>query len=225
MTTTTTTTVRMPAAWIWLLRLGLPAIGFGLAFAVKPLFDWLISVFDSAPGPLRVAAELPLHWAILALTVLGLIAGVLLAEAAKHDALTLTVDDGQVLAEQKGEQRYLARDQVSGVFFDRKALVFVDDTGRELYRGDAADLPKGDVVQAFEQHGYPWRGEDSREFATWVDGRPELDDELHALLRARGRALKDKKSGEAAGVLDQLQDRGLVVRDRDGKQQYHRLSR
>lgn len=71
MTTTAATQVTMPAAWLWLIRLGCPAIGFGLAFGVRPLADWLIRTVDSAPGPLRLAAELPQIWAIVLLTLAG----------------------------------------------------------------------------------------------------------------------------------------------------------
>lgn len=50
----------------------------------------------------------------------------------------------------------------------------------------------------------------------------DLDDETHALLRARGRALSDKKATTAAELHEQLRERGVVVRDRDGGQQFRR---
>lgn len=225
MTTTAATRVAMPAAWLWLIRLGCSAIGFGLAFAVRPLADWLISTIDSAPGPLRLAAELPQIWAIVVLTLAGAGLGWWIAEQAKLEALTVTVDGSSVLVEQSGQQRYLAREQIAEVFVDPKEFVVVDAGGRELFRGGATDVSSGALAEAFERYDYPWKGTaDPREqaFGRWVDGHPDLDDETHALLRARGRALSDKKATAAAELQEQLQERGVVVRDRDGGQQFRR---
>lgn len=79
---------------------------------------------------------------------------------------------------------------------------------------------------AFAEFDYPWAGtKDPREaaFTAWIDRSAELDDSVHALLRARRRALTDKRWGEAEAVREDLAARGVVVRDRGAKQQYRLL--
>lgn len=52
----------------------------------------------------------------------------------------------------------------------------------------------------------------------------DLDQETNALLRARRRARDSGNRAEAEEIHAQLQDRGIVVRDRDKTQQYRRLT-
>ncbi|MGW1680380.1 CysS/YqeB C-terminal domain-containing protein [Saccharopolyspora sp. NPDC002376] len=107
-----------------------------------------------------------------------------------------------------------------------RASFFGDDslTDQSVNPGD---LPKDQVRAAFECFGYPWAGTTDpheNDFRKWRDGHPALDEEANALLRARSRALTDKQHGAAADLTDQLQALGIVLRDREGTQQYRRIS-
>ncbi|MGH3916286.1 MAG: CysS/YqeB C-terminal domain-containing protein, partial [Pseudonocardiaceae bacterium] len=51
-----------------------------------------------------------------------------------------------------------------------------------------------------------------------------LDHPTNALLRARRKALGSGNRVDAEEIHDQLQDHGIVVRDRDKTQQYRRLT-
>nr|WP_199433323.1 hypothetical protein [Qaidamihabitans albus] len=44
-----TVTVTMPVRWLWLLRIGGAALGFGAGFGVAPLANWLVDLTGSAP--------------------------------------------------------------------------------------------------------------------------------------------------------------------------------
>ncbi|MDN5918794.1 MAG: hypothetical protein L0I76_27495 [Pseudonocardia sp.] len=216
-------TLRISAVWPWLLRIGLPIVGFGLGFVVAPLVRWLLSTVDAAPGLLRILAQLPTGWAVLVTTLIGVCVGLWLAHETRHEALLLTVDHDHVLLAQEGEERYLGRDRIDAVFRDGSDLVLLDAGTTELARNKASDLAWNQVQEAFERFDYPWRGSADpfdAQFRRWVDGHPDLDATAHGLLRRRARALKDERSGEAGDALDQLRDRGIVVRDRDGAQQY-----
>lgn len=48
---------------------------------------------------------------------------------------------------------------------------------------------------------------------------------LDDLLRTRQRALTDKRMGAADDARDELRSLGVVVRDRDHKQQYREIPR
>ena len=71
--------------------------------------------------------------------------------------------------------------------------------------------------------GIRWAGTTNprdAEFVTWVDRSEELDEQTHALLRRRRRALADKRTGTAEELRDELLDLDVVVRDRGDSQQY-----
>ncbi|MER7016315.1 hypothetical protein ABT324_33230, partial [Saccharopolyspora sp. NPDC000359] len=164
-------------------------------------------------------------WAVPVLTAVGLLAGAWLAAEARKEALELTVDPAGVRLKQQGTERYVRRDQVGAVFQDGKDLVILDASTRQLARHKSSDLSKSQVRAAFEHCGYPWAGDadpHEHEFRTWLDGHPDLDDRTNGLLRARSRALTDKQHGAAADLADQLQAIGIVLRDREGTQQYRR---
>ncbi|RKT84757.1 hypothetical protein SAMN05421805_12516 [Saccharopolyspora antimicrobica] len=220
------TTLRLQSSVLWALGIGCGALGLGLGFLVKPLVNWIVDLIGDAPGPLRLAAELPTVWAVPVLTVVGLLGGAWLAVEAKKEALELTVDPAGVHLKQDGAERYLQRDRIDAVFQDGKELVFLDATTRQLARHKSSDLSKTQVRETFERYGYPWAGAaDPREneFRKWVDGQPGLDEEANGLLRSRARALTDKQRGAAADLADQLQAIGVVLRDRDDTQQYRRI--
>ncbi|HYH29138.1 MAG TPA: hypothetical protein VD903_02035 [Pseudonocardia sp.] len=216
-------TVRMPEGWLWLLRAGGAALGCALGFAVAPLVRWLVDLTGEAPGPLRLAAQLPTAWAVPVLTVVGAAAGVYLAVVTRRQSPAVIVAPHHLTVRQGTSARQVDRERVGVAFTDGRDLVLLDRLEHELVRIDATDLPTRRLVSAFEQHGFPWRGStDPREteFVRWVDGTPDLDAATHALLRTRKRALDDERTGAAEDALDELRARGVAVRDRGGVQQY-----
>jgi hypothetical protein len=218
-------TVRMPAIWLWLIRVGGAVLGCALGFVVGPFVRWLMGLIGEAPGPLWLAAQLPTVWAVPALTVAGTVAGAWVAMQARRQSPVVTVDRDHVLLQDGTFACQLGRERVGAVFTDGRELVVLDDAAGELARIRAADLPTGRLRGAFERFGYPWRGTaDPREaeFVRWVDGTPDLEPAIHALLRARKRAIDDKLPGAADNVLDELRASGVAVRDRGGVQQYRR---
>lgn len=215
-------TVRMPSFWSWLFPVGVGAIGFGLGFAVRPLFAWMMDLFDTAPGPLRVAATLPTFWAVLALTVVGGFVGAWLASDAYKQALMVTVDRDGVELTQDGHARYIAAERVASAMLDGKELVLLDDQTREQARYKADDLNGDELAKAFTAFGHHWEPGNpyDERFERWVDGRPGLAEPVEKLLRERGRAIADGKVGTIEALTDRLRDEGVAVRDRGDSQEY-----
>ncbi|MEV0699355.1 hypothetical protein AB0I53_15755 [Saccharopolyspora sp. NPDC050389] len=224
-TTETSVTLRMSNAVLWLLGIGCGAAGFGLGFLVKPVVEWIVDAVGDAPGPLRLAAALPTVWAVPVLTLVGLLIGAWLASMAQKESLVLTVNAACVGLRQDGADRHIPRDAIASVFLDGKELVLLDARTKQIARHKASDLSKTNVRATLERFGYPWAGMSDpheQEFQRWTDGHPDLDEHANGLLRARARALTDKQAGAAADLADQLQAVGVVLRDRDGAQQYRR---
>jgi hypothetical protein len=215
--------VGMAAVWLWLLRLGCPAVGFALGFLVGPFVRWVTSFLSSVPGPLELAADIPRPWLVPILTVVGVAVGQWLAISAERDSLSVTVGPDSVVTTHRDSRRYISRSQVGAVFTDPKDLVVLGPDGREVFRGAATDLPVNTLAEVFAKHGYPWLGRrdpHEAEYRTWIDGHPDLPQESNALLRTRRRALESGKRAEAEEIHEQLQERGILVRDRDKAQQY-----
>ncbi|MFI1384153.1 hypothetical protein [Embleya sp. NPDC020886] len=218
-----TVTVRMPSVWLWLIGVGATLLGLGAGFAVAPFVDWLIDLVGSAPGPLRLAAKLPTRWAVPIGTVLGAGLGAWAAVAARQESPVLTVAADHLAIHRDGSGLHIPRDRIATIFTDGRDLVALDPNKSELARVRASDLPTGHLRDAFARFDYPWRGStDPREaeFSVWIDGTTDLDEAAHTLLRARKRALTDKRAGAAEDALDGLRRLGVAVRDRKGAQQY-----
>ncbi len=218
-------TVRLPETWLWLVRIGGAALGFGAGFGVAPLVSWLLDLVGGAPGPLRLAAQLPTVWAVPLLTLVGAAAGAWAAAAWRKESPVVTVAGDHITVHEHGSGLHLDHERIGEVFTDGRDLVVLDADGGELTRVKADELSTGRLRAAFEKFDLPWRGTaDPREaeFVRWVDRSPDLDEPVHALLRARKRAMADKRSGAAEEALDGLRVMGVAVRDRDGGQQYRR---
>ncbi|MBA0127230.1 hypothetical protein H0B56_16890 [Haloechinothrix sp. YIM 98757] len=221
------TTITLPKAWVAGICLAGAALGFGAAFLVHPLVDWLLSQVGDAPGPLRLAAGLPLTWAIPVLTLAGLGLGVWVVREWRKDMGLVEVSDDSVTMQRAGANRRIDREWIGGVFTDGHDLVITDHRGGEVSRTRTDGVLAKRLRQAFEGFGYPWQGStDPYEsaYVTWVDGSDDVDSRVHDLLRTRRRALADKRTGAADDALDELRALGIAVRDRDNEQQYRVIS-
>ncbi|MFC3850002.1 hypothetical protein ACFORJ_07465 [Corynebacterium hansenii] len=219
-------TVTIPRWWIVGICLAGAAIGVGAAFMVGPVVDWLLSLAGDAPGPLRIAARLPLVWAIPILAFLGVIVGLMITHEWRTDVGTVTVSARGVTIEGSTASQFVAGERVGGVFTDGKDLVITDPKTNEISRSKTDVVLVSRLRRAFERFDYPWQGNDDpheKSYISWVDGAVGVDDRINDLLRARSRALADERSGAAAEALDELRSLGIAVRDRDGAQQYRMI--
>ncbi|MFQ6330551.1 hypothetical protein ACLMAL_31045 [Nocardia sp. CWNU-33] len=115
----------------------------------------------------------------------------------------------------------MPRAEVDAVFREGADLVLVDRNRLRLARFGASDLSRRDIAAAFRKHGYPWLDRDDpfgAEFSRWIDGMPGVGDDVSALLRARRRAVADKKPFAIEEVDEKLIALAVDVRDRKGEQ-------
>lgn len=218
-----TTTVGIPSKYVTIFTAGGALIGLVAAFIVGPAVAWLLGLIGDAPGPLRIAAELPFAWAVPVLTILGAVGGFLVVSSWTEDAGTIDVADNGLTVHTKDADRFVKRDRIAYVIAEKKALVLIDGGDRELLRSPLEDEMVPGLRAALDAHGYPVLATSDpfeKEFATWVDGDGRQDGEIEDLLRTRRHALADEHHGAAEDALHKLRDRGVMVRDRDGRQQY-----
>ncbi|MBM7458292.1 hypothetical protein ACIBED_10985 [Rhodococcus coprophilus] len=217
--------VSMPRRLFWYLVLAGVLVGAGLGFTATPVGRWTVEMLPVVPGPFAIVAETITRWPVPILSGAVLIAGAVLGVVALRRSPTVTVDSTGVRLTQKDAEKYVARTDVSAVYLDGKHLVLTDSSGRELARHVDDDLDTDAVGAAFRDHGYPWADTNPHDnFTLWVDGRRDLGERAHELLRKRRAALEDRRIHVAAALHDQLQKHGVVVRDIDDRQEYRRVN-
>ena len=226
--TTPTRTVRISHALLGAILLaGLP-VGAAAGYLVGPLTRWLVDVVGGAPGPLRLLEQIPEPWLIGLGTVAGLVAAALLATVIRAETIAVEIGADGVTVERDRARCYVGRERIASVFTDPHDLVLRDAAGRELLRREA-DVGAARLAAAFEAAGYPWSGTrdpDEDRFRDWVDGTPDLPGDVHTQLRRRARARRDDDTDAASDLREQLQDAGIVVRDRSSHgQQWRALTR
>ncbi|WP_029089401.1 YqeB family protein [Brevibacterium album] len=220
------TVVKLPGSWVTGFALTGAAVGLGAAFVVRPVLGWLLGLVGDAPAPLRLAALLPLPWAIGVLTLAGLVGGWLIASIWGEGLGEVEVRADGVAVRRKGGNRFVPRAGIAEAYADKDELVLADPEGRELLRTPTDSMLHARLGAALTAQGIAWRGaRDPREaeYREWVEGDGALDPEAEKLLRTRAYALQDKRKGAAAEAREALLGRGVVVRDRDGDQQYRRV--
>ncbi|GAA2039998.1 hypothetical protein GCM10009720_20600 [Yaniella flava] len=195
-------------------------LGLVLSLVVGPVVSWLLDRFDSAPVVLRLMDLTP--WSIPVLGLLGAAAGwfVFAVWDSEVGRVVVAADRVRIISEKASA--VFDHHEIAEVFMDKDELVLLDGDTRELSRStsEASLAPK--LKRAFLTYGYPWRGvTDPREavYSEWTDRSADLCGSIHALLRKRRRALEDHRSGEAENLREALAEQGVVVRDRDSKQQ------
>ncbi|TYQ14523.1 UNVERIFIED_ORG: hypothetical protein L601_000100002600 [Gordonia westfalica J30] len=218
-----TVSVSIPRRWVIGTQLGGAVLGCGAAFVVGPLVTWLLGLAGDAPGPLRLAAGLPLVWAIPVLTLAGVGVGFWVAREWQKENGTITITREGVTVRRAGSNRHVTRERICAVFTDGRELILTDSATNELLRVKTDKVLVDRLRDAFERLDYSWHGTQDpydHAFATWVDGSDQLGPHIHGLLRARQRALVDELPGAAENARDELRNLGIAVRDRHGAQQY-----
>lgn len=227
------TVVRHGPAYHAVLWIGCPALGAALGWLVARLPGWLLALPDwlfalpLLPGRARVAmvSEAIGPTATIVLICIGAVGGAVLA-LSRYDTLGLVEVSDDVVGLQRSQERVeVPRARFGGAFLDGEELVILDTSSAEVARM-ATDLGPDRLAAAFERHGYAWSAGDPHadDYQRWLDGTPDLDAHLHALLRARREALEKEDAADAAGLRADLAARGIVVRDLVGKQHWRRVA-
>lgn len=208
-----------------LLWTGLPALGAGAGWLLAALAGWVASLpwaplqgmfrlIDSAPEPAATAGAL----------ALGGCAGLLLAYLGNQESLVVTVTPDRVTVAWKDRRHTLARAEVGAVFLDRRELVLLDRSGRELAR-ETCDQDADQLAAAFTRYGYAWHpdGDPHRPaYRRWVPDLPGLPAGADPLLKARQRALAQSHGEEARELRSELARLGVMVRDEEQRQHVRR---
>lgn len=221
-----TTTISIRRRWTYLFPAASAALGLAAAFLVGPAVGWLLTQIGDAPGPLRLAALLPLAWAIPVLAILGAILGMVMLGHWHDETGTVSIDRDALVLEGKNSRRRVSREVMGTVFTDGQDLVIRDLDGTEVLRSPIDGEIAAQLGPPLEAHGFPYAGAadpHEQEYREWMEGDDTatvVGAEINSLLLSRHRALQDKNPGTAERLRVALAERGVAVRDRSAVQQY-----
>lgn len=218
---TVVATPRWMQVLIWL---GLVALLAGAGWLLQALAGWIASLpWAPFQGVFERVDRLPEPVATVGALLVGGAAGLVLAHLASRESRSVRVGTEAATISWNGRHHTVPRTEVETVFLDRRELVVLGRTGRELAR-EPSDQDTDRLAAAFRAHGYPWRdGGDPHQHAyrRWVPDLPGLPPGADPLLKARHRALEQDHPAEARELRTDLGQLGVLVRD-EAKRQYVR---
>lgn len=189
-----------------------------VTFALK--FPWV--PFE---GPMRLIHSIDGSWVGIALTLLGLLAGLAVANISIRETLIITITGKEVQLDKDGHTQTIERKDVQTIFLDGKQLVILGESGYELARGTIDESPVK-VKGGFEQYRYPevTEGDPYMDlYRRWIPDDPAISSSANAVMRAREKALKEKNKEEIADLRNELAKMGYVVRDEKTRQYWRQV--
>lgn len=199
------------------------AAGTGLGFAAEALFTWFEATFDGAPALLRAAAALPDAVTIVALGLVGAVAGLGIVGKWEDETMICELQADGVRTRLRKHTAWVGRETIASAYLDGDELVLADGRGRMLAAGKVDGVGPRRVARALVAAGYPWSGNghpEEQSFTIFVDGRDDLGDPATGLIKARATALEDGNKARARELRSELSEAGVLVRDRRGEQEY-----
>lgn len=118
------TTIGHSAADKLMLYGGLPLLGLALGFLLPRIADWAAGQrWVPLQGPLELISRWDGWWVVAIFTVVGALAGVLLAAVALEDTLKVTVTNNDVEFLKNKVTTRVPRNQVAVAFLDGREIV------------------------------------------------------------------------------------------------------
>ncbi|GAA1588841.1 hypothetical protein GCM10009789_48110 [Kribbella sancticallisti] len=221
------TTIGHSAADKLLLYGGLPLLGLALGFFLPRIADWAVEQpWLPLQGPLELISRWDGWWVVAIFTVVGALAGVLLAAIALEDTLKVTITNTDVEFVKNKVTTRVPRNQVAVAFLDGREIVLQDARSAELAR-ERHDQLKSEALQipeAFRTHSYPWSDDGDPHadaFRRWVEDDPDLPPAANAILRARSKAFTQSDKSDLRELRQELAKLDVAVKDKE-KHQYWR---
>ncbi|MFC4107459.1 YqeB family protein [Micromonospora zhanjiangensis] len=217
-----------PVADLIVMWCGFPLLGAGLGWLVRASVGHLVGLpLVPFKAVLRLLAAQPEPRATIVPVAVGAALGLCLAAIGSWERLRVTVTADRVGLRRGGSTREIARGAVRSAYLEDGHLVLLGPDAGPLAR-EKADLDPDRLRQAFTGHGYRWLADGdpyADRYRLWLEGQPDLPAGAGPLLRSRQRALEQNRREEAEALREDLARLGVVVRDRDGRQQWRPTDR
>lgn len=159
--------------------------------------------------------------------IIGIIAGFILSIIIFNESLNIFIDDTKIKLVIKAEETIISKNMVSAIFIEEKQLKLLDNEGKENFSREI-DIPTEKVKDAFLSHSYPWKNEDPYKscFQLWrLNEEMVLGETIQSILYSRRLSLREKDEKKANQLKTDLNELGVIVKDRGEEQLIRRITR
>lgn len=159
--------------------------------------------------------------------IIGIIAGFILSIIIFNESLNIFIDDTKIKLVIKEEETIISKNMVSAIFIEEKQLKLLDNDGKEIF-SRVIDIPTEKVKDAFLSHFYPWKNEDPYKscFQLWrLNEEMVLGETIQSILYSRRLSLREKDEKKANQLKTDLNELGVIVKDRGEEQLIRRITR
>lgn len=209
---------------------GFGAAGLIVGYFLPRIAAWALKLpWLPFQGPLKLIDTFNGPWLSYILSLLGLIAGFVVAYIAIKESLIVSLTDQEVQLDQNGHKQTIAHRDIGMVFMDGRHLVILGKSGQELAREkseESAAKAANDFSYAFVKHGYPWAAKGDpykEEYRRWVPDTPDISAAANAVLKAREIALQKKVKEEIKDLRKELNKMGFIIRDEETRQYWRQV--
>ncbi|WP_433958106.1 YqeB family protein [Cytobacillus horneckiae] len=159
--------------------------------------------------------------------IIGIIAGFILSIIIFIESLNIFIDDTKIKLVIKEEETIISKNMVSAIFIEEKQLKLLDNDGKEIFSREI-DIQTEKVKDAFLSHFYPWKNEDPYKscFQLWrLNEEMVLGETIQSILYSRRLSLREKDEKKANQLKTDLNELGVIVKDRGEEQLIRRITR
>ncbi|MFS0646946.1 hypothetical protein [Siminovitchia sp. 179-K 8D1 HS] len=158
-------------------------------------------------------------WVSIILMFAGGIIGILLSLTIYSEALKMSVNNQEIMINKDDKEKKIRKSEVKEIFMEDNTVVIIGNKGQELL-SENTDIKRNKIKEIFLYHHYPWSEQDPYvdEFVLWTLEDNAFGEKINAILYERRNAIREGDKKKAKNLKMDLNELGIVVKDRNEDQ-------
>lgn len=171
----------------------------------------LLNLFDS-------------FWVSIILMILGGIIGILLSLTIYSEALKVGVNNQEITVNNDDKEKKIRKSEVKEIFMEDNTVVIIGDKSQEILC-EKTDIKRNKIREIFLYHHYPWSEQDPYvdEFSLWTLEDNTIGEKINTILYERRNAIREGDKKKAKNLKMDLNELGIVVKDRNEDQYVRKI--
>lgn len=158
-------------------------------------------------------------WVSIILMFVGGFIGILLSLTIYSEALKMSVNNQEIIINKDDKEKKIRKSEVKEIFMEDNTVVIIGNKSQELLSGNT-DIKRNKIKEIFLYHHYPWSEQDPYvdEFDIWTLEDNAFGEKINAILYERRNAIREGDKKKAKNLKMDLNELGIVVKDRNEDQ-------
>ncbi|SDX16727.1 hypothetical protein SAMN05444487_11167 [Marininema mesophilum] len=163
-------------------------------------------------------------WVSMILMFVGGVIGILFSLTIYSDALKMSINDQEILINKDEKEKRIRKSQVKEIFMENNTVVITGNKSQELL-SEKTDIKRDKIREIFLYHHYPWSEQDPYvdEFNLWTLEDNTFGAKVNAILYERRNVIREGDKKKAKNLKMDLNELGVVVKDRNEDQYVREL--